>query len=262
MTSLVTADELSEYVDGGLSEQRRAEIRAWLLEDPQRAAEVERLQELNDALRGLGSDVLDEPVPERLREVVRRGATPAEPGAPSGARPKKNQTLVAAMIFAVGVVCGWAVYGVLDRRPSDVDVVLAEAVRAHAVFSSEENFRVEFPPEASGDFESLVTRVFSRAVAPPDLQAAGYVYRGALLVPTQARPSALLLFQGKSPDDRLTVALWQAGGETESEHRSHLPDDVASRHWVSSGFAFAVIGNADARLDEVANEVSDFYASS
>lgn len=77
--------ELSEYVDGRLSERRRAEIAAWLLEHPREAAELERLQELDEALRGVGGEILDEPVPERLREVLRRW-----PEAEEAPRPTKR----------------------------------------------------------------------------------------------------------------------------------------------------------------------------
>lgn len=67
-----TDGELSEYADGRLSEERRAEIAAWLLEHPREAAELDRLQALDEALRGVGGEILNEPVPERLREVLRR----------------------------------------------------------------------------------------------------------------------------------------------------------------------------------------------
>lgn len=69
----VTDEELNEYLDGGLNEERRAEVEAWLLENPERTTEFERLKELNEALRRLGADILDEPVPERLRDIVRKG---------------------------------------------------------------------------------------------------------------------------------------------------------------------------------------------
>jgi len=137
----VTDDELSEYVDGGLSEERRAEIAAWLLENPKKAAEVERLRQLNDALRDLGADILDEPVPERLREVVRR----ARSGSQSGARDKSGdepagrqafrrrsgsgtvEVVAAFAIFALGGALGWGVHQTLVEDPSGVEHVVVDA---------------------------------------------------------------------------------------------------------------------------------------
>lgn len=95
----VTDLELDALVDGRLSEQRRAEVEAWLREHPARAAEVERLRELNEALRGLGARVLDEPIPERLRAMLRPpGETRAEdpaagaaPGAAGGGIPLRTR---------------------------------------------------------------------------------------------------------------------------------------------------------------------------
>lgn len=106
-----TDDELSEYVDGGLSEERRAEIAAWLLENPKKAAEVERLRQLNDALRGLGAEILDEPVPSRLREVVRRSnpqdqsgtydSSDDKPGGKQAFRRRSGSGTVDAVVAAI-----------------------------------------------------------------------------------------------------------------------------------------------------------------
>lgn len=137
----VTDDELSEYVDGGLSEARRAEIADWLLENPKKAAEVERLRQLNEALRGLGAEILDEPVPDRLRDVVRRERQRRGPGQddergekPAGEDASRRRTgsgtlkmVAACAILALGGAPGWGAHPTADRELSGARSVLADA---------------------------------------------------------------------------------------------------------------------------------------
>jgi len=141
----VTDEELSEYVDGGLSEERRAEVAAWLLENPKKAAEVERLRQLTDALRGLGAEILDEPVPERLREVVRRARSGGGSGKPeaddqsAGERPSRRRSgsgtvemVAACAIFALGGGLGWGAHQTLvEAKPFGPERPLTDA-REHA----------------------------------------------------------------------------------------------------------------------------------
>lgn len=123
-----TDDELGEYLDGRLSEQRRVEIAGWLLANPKKAAEVERLRELNEALRGIGSDVLSEPVPDRLREVLRR-EPPQEGDEP---RPTTRslfgfvEIAAAFAILGLGTVAGWSAHAMLEQEVSARDQLVAE----------------------------------------------------------------------------------------------------------------------------------------
>ena len=63
--------QLQDYVDGRLSERDRAAVAAYLLARPHVAAEVEAVRRQSEALEALGHEILDEPVPERLREPLR-----------------------------------------------------------------------------------------------------------------------------------------------------------------------------------------------
>lgn len=112
-----TEDELNEYVDGRLSEQRRDEIAAWLLDNPSKAREVKRLRQLNAALRDVGSEVLNEEVPDRLREVLRR-QQPQEVDQPDPTRRSLSGLVgiaAAATILSLGAAAGWGAHAVFDQ---------------------------------------------------------------------------------------------------------------------------------------------------
>ena len=68
----VTEDEIQEFIDGRLTAGRRREVEAFLAARPERAAEVQSLLRQQEALRRLGEDILNEPIPDRFQEILRR----------------------------------------------------------------------------------------------------------------------------------------------------------------------------------------------
>lgn len=66
----LTDEKIQDYIDGRLSERDRAVVAACLFVKPDVAARVSRLRLINEMIAGLGQQVLDEPVPDRLIEVL------------------------------------------------------------------------------------------------------------------------------------------------------------------------------------------------
>ena len=64
--------KIQDYIDGRLDERDQAIVAAYLLAHPDAASKVETLRRQNEALKGIGQEILDEPVPARLREVLRQ----------------------------------------------------------------------------------------------------------------------------------------------------------------------------------------------
>ena len=62
------------YVDNGLEGDELTEFETLLLENPALAREVEEMRRVEDALRLIGEDVLREPIPDQLLQVLRAGA--------------------------------------------------------------------------------------------------------------------------------------------------------------------------------------------
>ncbi|MGH6903465.1 MAG: anti-sigma factor family protein [Geminicoccaceae bacterium] len=69
---VLAGEGVQRYIDGRLSERDRAAVAAYLRNHPDAAAEVEALRRQSEILRDIGQRILSEPVPERLREVLRR----------------------------------------------------------------------------------------------------------------------------------------------------------------------------------------------
>lgn len=65
-------EELHAYLDGALDAARRLAIALYLADHPEEAARLEAFRAQKEAFRLLFDRALDQPVPDRLRRVMRR----------------------------------------------------------------------------------------------------------------------------------------------------------------------------------------------
>ena len=71
---LISEDELHAYVDGDIAPARRLDIALYLARHPAEAARMEVFRAQREAIHALFDDLAREPVPWRLRSIVRRHA--------------------------------------------------------------------------------------------------------------------------------------------------------------------------------------------
>ena len=81
-------EQIQDYIDGRLGVRELLAMTAYLFAHPKVASEIEALRRHNEALKRIGQEILDEPIPERLRNVLRR--RPA--GTTNGAKPPWHTT--------------------------------------------------------------------------------------------------------------------------------------------------------------------------
>ncbi len=91
-------EQIQDLLDGRLCGRDLAAMAACLLSDPGLACEIETLRRQNRALKRIGEEILDEPVPERLREVVRRFAGPRANGVKPGGGRSQLATLAGILL--------------------------------------------------------------------------------------------------------------------------------------------------------------------
>jgi anti-sigma factor RsiW len=90
-------EQIQDYVDGRLGGRDLAAMAAYLLTHPRLASEIETLRRQNEALKRVAEEVLDEPVPERLRDVIRQIARRQA----NGVKPCRSQLAVLAGILLI-----------------------------------------------------------------------------------------------------------------------------------------------------------------
>ena len=81
---LISDAEIQDFIDHRLDRAARSAFIAKLLACPKVGAEVEAMRRQQEALREIGPEILDEPVPPRLRVLVQRAAAARGTGRSGG----------------------------------------------------------------------------------------------------------------------------------------------------------------------------------
>jgi anti-sigma factor RsiW len=267
--SVFTDEQIQDYIDGRLNQRDRAAVAAYLLAHPRVTAEVEAVRRQSEALSALGQEILDAPVPEHLRQLLRERPAPPRAGRRSEPQPASPRPIArlpnfleaaaAILVFCVGASIGWFAHQVARPEPGLADVLLADMSRAYAFYGARD-YPVAFPPDRAKEFIAWIGRSFDREVRPPDLTAFGYSYRGGRLIPSAG--ANIGLFQFERPEDaRLAVFFWSAAGAPPGVVRAlYDRGHIAAHFWNRNGLSFAVIGDkANRDLDTAARSIFAFY---
>jgi anti-sigma factor RsiW len=265
--NIFTDEQIQDYIDGRLNERDRAAVAAYLLAHPRVAAEVEAVRRQSDALRALGQEILDQPVPERLRQLLRdrptrpRDAPRREAPRPVRRAPAFLEAAAAILLLCVGGAVGWFAHGVARPVPGLADMLLADMGRAYAFYAARD-YPVAFPPERAEEFVTWIGRSFAREVRPPDLAAFGYSYRGGRVIPSAG--ASIGLFQFVRPEDaELAVFFWTNAAPPGIVRALHDRDNIAAHFWNTDGISFAVISHkANRDLETAAKAIFAFYDES
>jgi anti-sigma factor RsiW len=239
-------DLLSAWLDGEAEGADREHVQTWLRDHPEDAARVRLWAADRDALRARLAPITDEPIPERLTQVVwqRRYRAPGGPW------------LQVAM--AAGLLVAGALIGATWVRSTPPARELAQssgpwpqrAAVAHAVYAPE----VRHPVEVSvrdGDAarqreqEEHLSRWLTRRLALPvklfDLRAQGFELVGGRLLPDATGPSAQLMYQD-SAGQRVTVYLRKPDENAAAAFRYERRGELGLFYWVDAGCGFALVG--------------------
>jgi anti-sigma factor RsiW len=219
--------ELHTYIDGGLSENARADIEAWLRSHPEDAERLRAYAEQNALLRSLYNPVLDEPVPAALLAV--------HPGA-------WRRYAAVAVIFALGIGLGWMVRGMFITTQI-VPVSFARlAATAHAVYAPEVRHPVEVPANEEDHLVRWLSRRLGTNLKAPKLAPLGYDLVGGRLLSGPQGPVAHFMYQD-GRGQRLTLYVSRQRGEPrDTAFRFSQEDRVSVFYWVDGNFGYALSG--------------------
>ena len=250
----VTEDELHAYVDGQLPAERQREVEAWLAGRPEEARRVAAYRAQKRELHALFDPVLDEPLPQRVRQAARAPV------------PWYARRLAAGLVLALlGGAAGWGLRGAVDgaalHGPTSGDGLTAaagsgfaaRAAVAHTVYSADARRPVEV--DAAHE-EQLVAWLSKRMAAPmhaPRLQALGYALEGGRLLPGGRGPVAQFMYRDAA-GGRLTLYVSNELGEAGAGRPAKPNAETAFRfaregavnvfYWVDGPFGYALAADA------------------
>jgi anti-sigma factor RsiW len=225
--------DLQAWVDGGLDVETRANIDAWLAENPDVARRLEAYARQNAALHEAFDPVLDEPVPARLLTAATGRAT-----APAGIWSVWR--IAAAIGFlAIGGLSGWIAR---DQWPRANDSQIAEyAFNAHTVYVAEKRHAVEVQAAEEKHLVSWLSKRLGQDIRMPDLIGLGYRLVGGRLLPDGGRPTAQFMYENES-GGRLTVYVQRNELVKETSFRFIDHKGVSAFYWVDEHFAYVLAG--------------------
>lgn len=252
----VTEADLHALADNLLAEERRAEVEAWLADNPEAAGMVADWRSQNEGMRNLFAGYARQ--------------TPADAGLlgdrrrkPAQARQKRYmpvlmRTAAAAAVLACGVVIGQAVPPLLPRSLPAPTVARAplpeEAHSAFLIYASEMRHPVEVAAAEEAHLAAWLGKRLDYPLEIPDLTGIGFNLVGGRLVPVGGKPGALFMYEDAT-GQRVTVLVGRNAENRSTSFRFASLDGVETFYWIDGPIGYAVTGEiARERLQAVADE--------
>lgn len=229
--------------------------------------QAEALQRQSALLRGLGADILNEPVPDQLAAILHRSEPLPARSAPlpeaalprmTRSRPRRLWTTSAfAMTLLGGIAIGWSGDWLLNSMESKDQRLARDVVAAYHVYAANQGLPIVLAADRSAELSTWISRSFGRTVAPPDLTAHGLEYVGGMLSLGLEVPTAAFFYVNEDTAAHVGVFFWpDENGGMDAELPAFGDERFGARFARAQGFTVAVLSNeTGVTLDATANTV-------
>jgi anti-sigma factor RsiW len=257
---LLTETDLHTYVDAELPAALRAEVEVQLATDLETAARVQAYQAQKQGLRELFNPVLNEPIPESLRDLAIAPVLRAEAHGKHFLSRWSLQRIAASLLIAVfGGALGWLAH---DRYPSPNTLARSvplprQAAIAHAVFSPDVRRPVEISAEHEDQLVTWLSKRLGTPVRPPKLGGLGYELIGGRLLPGNSGPVAQFMYHDAS-GQRLTLYVsTENTTNRNTAFRFAQEGPINVFYWIDGKYGYAL--SAGISKDELARIATAVY---
>lgn len=260
----VTEADLHAFADGLLPPERRAQLEAWLTDNPEDAAAVATWQTQSDRIRALFAPYAVSREGDADLIAKSRETLPKDRAAPHLFR---RLTMLAASLalFLAGAAAGHFGPDLFARPELQLAAMEAWPQQAHSafiVYASE----VRHPVEVGADQEAhlatwLGKRMNVAGLKVPSLQVLGFQLVGGRLLPINGTPGAMFMYQNAA-GQRLTVLVGHNVENTTTSFRFASSGDVETFYWIDGSLGYTVTGEISREmLQQVADECYKQFSS-
>jgi anti-sigma factor RsiW len=243
-------EDLHAYVDGTLSDERRADVERALEQNPELTARVSDYFSLNNMFHERYDRVLSEPVPKRLQASAPRRSRIA-------ANWPQFAGMAAALVLGIGIgfgthmgqdVVGPVAMGRSDTRPVSADsteMFARQAALAHVVYMPAIDRPSEMSADHEQDFVKWLADRLGTNVHPPVLSKSGFNLSGGRLLPGANGPTAQFMYRGPN-GERVTLCIsHRKVNSNTTAFQLYQSGPVNVFYWVDGDFGYAVSGGID-----------------
>ncbi|PZR00567.1 MAG: hypothetical protein DI533_08440 [Cereibacter sphaeroides] len=231
-TGNITEAELIALHSGEPSAMGDADLQRRIAADPEAQALLAEWRRQDGLLADLFGPVAVEPIPDRLRDVLRR----ADRVWPD--RTFRRAAIACALVLS-GLMGWWLGK---SSTPDLAAVMLASAAQqAHATYVVEVVHPIEVAASDSKHLTTWLSKRVDRSLNLPDFFSFGFNLLGGRVVPSDKGPAALLMYE----DDkgrRITLFI-ENGGNQESAMLYTAGDQTGTFSWVDEGLGCALTGD-------------------
>lgn len=252
--SPASEEELHAFIDGQLPIERRADVAAWLAENPEQAAMVAAWRAQAEGIRARYGAVADEPVPERLQieNVLRLTGKVSRKWLAMAA-------VAATLTFVVGSSVGWFARGASAAAPAtqtDFNVLARDAIHAHKLYVVEVTHPVEVPATQLAHMQRWLTKRVGYEQRIPDLQSIGLRLVGGRLLPGATGYAAAFYMYENAAGERFTVYCAKADLPDSSLQFRQGRGQFSAVLWADDEVAYVVTGESDReKLEDVSKAI-------
>jgi anti-sigma factor RsiW len=242
-------EDLHAWLDGELAPERRAEVEAYVRDNPAEGERVEAFRRDRDAIARLFSAV-----------GARSAAAPAT-AAPTPVQRRRHpltarpwlRAAAALLLFAAGGLAGW--YGRGGAEAEDWQAFAAQATATHLLFAAGGGETI--PTDSVAVVNQTLSAALGTRLALRDLAQSGYVLTGGRLLPGAERVSVQLSFRSPAGES-FSLQMQRKPDAEETPFHRVTGDKVATVVWEDDdhGLICAVTGSLSPdRLQEIARTV-------
>jgi len=225
----ISEEDLHAYLDGALTEDRRAEVERLLGTDVEAAQLVRAGEEQKALLHARFDGVLDEPVPVRLQR--RRSG-----------RAWFGRAAAGVALLLLGGVLGWWLRG--DPMRVERATLARQAAIAHVVYTPEVRHPVEVTAKEEAHLVGWLSKRLGASVRAPKLSGQGFELLGGRLLPEPGRPGAQFMYQDAA-GRRLTLYVSTDIANRDTAFRYSRENGVHVFYWIDGRLGYALSGDLE-----------------